>query len=69
MGGRVTRQALLDALVSGYEPHSGNLREQAAELTDAYGDLLRQRGGEPSADELRCVFGVAITHLERQQCK
>ena len=67
MGARVTHQALLNSLVDNYIVHSGDIREQAAQLVDDYGDLIRERGGVPSSDELRCVFGAVLGKLERRQ--
>ena len=67
MGGRVSHQSLLNHLVDEYVEHSGDLREQAATLTDQYGDLLREKGGVPTRDELRCVFGAVLGNLERRQ--
>ena len=65
MGGRIKHQTLFDDLTAHYKPTSGDLKAQARTLVDQYGDLVRNRGFEPTTDELKCCFGVALGRLEK----
>ena len=62
--GRIKHQDLFNAILTGYVPHSGNPREQAAGLVDEYGDQVRNAGFEPTTDELKCAFGAALRKIE-----